>query len=194
MAARTHLETHIPHRAEHNALAPEERLDAERTDYNAQGKREQGFASSAVPTQEEKTILEGRPRKENVARGYDTENVKDSDQSSSTTKTSEARVSDGTVYGAPANSPQDDTPPRPSQDLDNDQQRAAPEVRSTLRKHLSMKSSTHWGVPTSRPSVQPYDFEDPISDDFWKDKWVASAAHNVCGLTLGMSCCSSGWC
>jgi phospholipase D1/2 len=30
-----------------------------------------------------------------------------------------------------------------------------------------------------KPKVGPQDFEDPISDDFWKDIWVASAIHNT---------------
>jgi phospholipase D1/2 len=43
---------------------------------------------------------------------------------------------------------------------------------------LSVKSS-NLGVPTSRPKVHADDFEDPIVDSFWKEKWIASATHNV---------------
>jgi len=68
--------------------------------------------------------------------------------------------------------------PRPTEDLDNDQQRAAPEVRAALKKNLA--KSGFWSVPTDRPEIHPDDFEDPICDEFWKDKWIASAVRNVC--------------
>ena len=181
--AQKYVDAFIPHHNKDSAGAPRDELDRERTDHNAEGRREPGFASSAVPTQEEKTIMEGRPRKENVAAGYSTDSLTNGALSSSNTSTFEGRASDGTAYGAPANAPPgDNAPPRPSQELDNDQQRTAPEVRSTLREQMSIKSSTRWGVPTSRPAIHPDDFEDPICDNFWKDKWVASAAHNVGGL------------
>ncbi|KAF6757522.1 hypothetical protein DFP72DRAFT_758222, partial [Ephemerocybe angulata] len=156
------------------AEATEEGLQAERRDYNAQGKQEEGFASSAVPTMEEKTVMEDRPRKENVATGYDTR--VSSDEPGEHSHHSSERPGDGAVYGAPANAGPDDGLPRLSVDLDNDQQRAGPEARSLLRKHMSFNQ---WGVPTSRPNIHPDDFEDPICDEFWKEKWVASAAHNT---------------
>ncbi|KAF5339011.1 hypothetical protein D9611_008713 [Ephemerocybe angulata] len=156
------------------AKASAEELETERRDYNAQGKQEEGFASSAVPTMEEKTVMEGRPRKENVATGYDVRIS--SDEPGEHSYHSSERSGDGAVYGAPANAGPDDGLPRLSVDLDNDQQRAGPEARSLLRKHMSFNQ---WGVPTSRPNIHPDDFEDPICDEFWKEKWVASAAHNT---------------
>ncbi|KAJ2932640.1 hypothetical protein H1R20_g4455, partial [Candolleomyces eurysporus] len=168
------------------AKTGDEDIDHERKDYNVKGEQVTGFASSVVPTQEEKTLMEGRPHKENTDKSHHphglqqdviTEEEEGSDYSADQIH-SEARTLDGESYGAPANAPKDDAPPRPSADLDNEQQRGAAEARSTLRKHLSVKSS-NWGVPTPRPKVHPDDFEDPIIDSFWKEKWIASATHNT---------------
>jgi phospholipase D1/2 len=152
-----------------------------------------GFASSVVPTLEEKTVAEDRPQngqidvpakdkvqhqtveeKHNVAK-------KSTHHANGTANgiPPEARAEDGTLFGAPANaatSPQtDDRPPRPSGEA-SDAEQAAPGARATIRKHLSNKT---WTLPTPKPRVDPDGFEDPISDAFWKDVWVASAAHNV---------------
>lgn len=173
--------------ADVTAQTGDEDLDAERKDYTPKGEKVTGFASSAVPTLEEKTLMEGRPHKENADKSYPPHGLQqdviteeeDSDLGEDQTQTnSEAFTLDGESFGAPANAPRDDAPPRPSADLDNEQQRGAAEVRSTLRKHLSVKSS-NWGVPTARPKVHADDFEDPIADSFWKEKWIASATHNT---------------
>lgn len=53
-------------------------------------------------------------------------------------------------------------------------------ARSTLRKHVASKpGSKTWILPTPKPNVDPDGFEDPISDTFWKNVWVAVAVHNV---------------
>jgi len=49
------------------------------------------------------------------------------------------------------------------------------ESRSSIRKRLAKT----WAPPMGRPHVQADKFEDPISDAFWKDVWVASAEYNV---------------
>ncbi|XP_006462684.1 hypothetical protein AGABI2DRAFT_186563 [Agaricus bisporus var. bisporus H97] len=52
-------------------------------------------------------------------------------------------------------------------------------TRSTIRKRRPSKLTTKWNVSIKRPQVGPDDFEDPISDGFWKDMWVTSAAYNT---------------
>ena len=44
-----------------------------------------------------------------------------------------------------------------------------------------------WTVNASRPKVGPEDFEDPISEYFWDNIWVASAVYNV-GHPLSCPC------
>ncbi|KAI9061357.1 phospholipase D [Trametes sanguinea] len=98
----------------------------------------------------------------------------------------QARTENGELYGAPAQAsvdPQhDDQPPLPkSAKSDTDEEESqAPGARATLRKHLAAKlGNKQWQLPTPTPHVDPYGFEDPISDAFWKDVWVASAVHNT---------------
>lgn len=55
-------------------------------------------------------------------------------------------------------------------------------TRSTIRKQRPGKLESKWNVSIKRPQVDPNNFEDPISDRFWKEVWVTSAAYNVCGL------------
>jgi len=38
-------------------------------------------------------------------------------------------------------------------------------------------------LPTTMPTVDSDDFYDPISDRFWNGIWIASAVHNVSGIT-----------
>jgi phospholipase D1/2 len=69
-------------------------------------------------------------------------------------------------------------------DADTEEQKAS-RGRNLLRKHLNGKSSqSPWTVPTAKPKYDADSFEDPICDEFWKDIWVACAAHNVCAREL----------
>ena len=65
-------------------------------------------------------------------------------------------------------------------------------ARSVLRKHVSSSSrvgggggggaaaaAERWTLAVPGPVVDPYRFEDPICDGFYKDVWVAAAVHNV---------------
>ena len=98
----------------------------------------------------------------------------------------QARVETGELYGAPADAsidPQhdDQVPHARSGKIDADEEEEkAPGTRAILRKHLTAKlGNKQWQLPTPTPHVDPYGFEDPISDAFWKDVWVACAVHNV---------------
>ena len=98
----------------------------------------------------------------------------------------QAALETGELYGAPADASVD---PRHDNefpharsgrvDADSDEEKA-PGARATLRKHLAAKlGNKQWQLPTRTPHVDPYGFEDPICDAFWKDVWLASAVHNV---------------
>jgi phospholipase D1/2 len=99
----------------------------------------------------------------------------------------QARTHDRDLFGAPADASTsaktDNQPPHARSGVDDasEEENAAPGARSILRKHLAAKlGSKAWTLPTPRPKVDPNGFEDPICDEFWKNVWVASAAHNVC--------------
>uniref|UniRef100_A0A8H7XQ51 Phospholipase n=1 Tax=Psilocybe cubensis TaxID=181762 RepID=A0A8H7XQ51_PSICU len=170
-------------------------INEERKDYNREGQKETGFASSVVPTLEEKVVAEQRAGMTHTdgssitdgtgesfqSRGKSTSNGRAAPSDSS----SDLHADDNTLYGAPANAKfpaSDDEPPSRSlkSDLDDEEQ-AAPGARAIIRENLGGKSTRRrpWTVPTTKPHVDPQDFEDPISDSFWKDKWVASAVHNT---------------
>lgn len=173
----------------------------ERTTFTKTGETIRGFASSSVPTLEETTILEGRPPSEQTkgdmkpileeigspADAYEELERHDADPP-------EARVHDDShqLFGAPAKAsrgPQEDKEPPPnartgkSSDASAEEQ-AAVQVRDVIRKHLSAKvGAKPWNLLTPTPVVDPHGFEDPISDEFWKNVWVACAVHNVWHLS-----------
>lgn len=99
----------------------------------------------------------------------------------------QARVHDESdeLYGAPAGAAggptRDDGPPRGRTASSNaPEEEAAVDARKIVRKHLAAKmGSKAWTLPTPTPDVDAHGFEDPISDKFWKNVWVACAAHNV---------------
>lgn len=99
----------------------------------------------------------------------------------------EARVEGGELYGAPADasrdSKTDDQPPHAvsgKNDATVTEEKAV-SARAEIRKHISTTkfNSKVWTLPTPAPTVDPYGFEDPISDEFWKEVWMACAVHNV---------------
>lgn len=50
---------------------------------------------------------------------------------------------------------------------------------SSQKRHLGELKSRTWTLSTSTPRVDPNDFDDPISGNFWNNVWVACAQHNV---------------
>ncbi|KAG2010069.1 phospholipase D, variant 2 [Coprinopsis cinerea AmutBmut pab1-1] len=179
--------------------ATTEALEEERKDFEAGGSKRTGFASSAVPTLEEKTIMENRPRKESSTRRFNPHHIQQDIIEEERPQDIEISENGGTERtGSSAKTSTDDfvllepppsrtrsrsntrleaggsTTPRASLDQDD---RNPADVRSILRKNMSIKSN--WTVPTTRPQISFDDFEDPICDKFWKDKWVASAVHNT---------------
>ncbi|KAF9777640.1 phospholipase D [Thelephora terrestris] len=98
----------------------------------------------------------------------------------------EARVDGGELYGAPADASRnlktDDQPPHAVSGKNDatDTEWKAVHARAEIRKHLSTKFNPKiWTLPTPTPDVDPHGFEDPISDEFWEQVWVACAVHNT---------------
>ncbi|KAJ6508950.1 phospholipase D [Mycena sanguinolenta] len=189
----------------HNAMAQsagDETLDNERKTYDRDGNLIEGFASAMVPTLEEKTVMEHRPRDGAADDAPIEDKLQDTasktgngavDQEQDSYfndqedgKPAQPRTDNGDLYGAPADASKsaktDDQPPHARSGVDDasEEERAAPGARSILRRHLAAKlGSKTWTIPTPRPKVDPNGFEDPICDAFWKDVWVASATHNT---------------
>lgn len=166
----------------------DKQMEEERSDFTKDGKKEPGFASSKVPTLEEKTILEHRPPPEQSNGEKPLLDAVEGDDKSPGREPQEARVQDGSeqLYGAPAdaskNMQADDEPPHArSGNIDaSEEEKAAVHARQVIRKHLSSGvGNKPWTIPARSPEVDPHGFSDPVSDAFWKNVWVACAVHNV---------------
>lgn len=188
-----------------NSKANDATLKSERTRTSRQGEDVPGFASSVVPTLEEQMINEKRPRDASGSDKPIKEELTLSDKDSKSNVHSgppgdkdpatpaQARVHDSSneLFGAPAGASRstrtDNEPPhagRPSPDADAEESEA-PSARKLLRQHLSVNvGAKPWTVPTPRPEIDPHAFDDPVSDSFYKDVWLAAATHNVRNLTL----------
>ncbi|KNZ80910.1 hypothetical protein J132_03610 [Termitomyces sp. J132] len=150
-------------------------LKAEPKAFTREGKEASGFASAMVPTLEENILVERQPPAEQIHKYSEQETDaigQDGD--------AEPRTDDRTLYGASADalkSPQiDDQSPQTQSgvdDADNEEQAAA-EARASIRRPLKF-----WKLKSPRPKVEVDGFEDPITDAFWKNVWVASAVHNA---------------
>jgi phospholipase D1/2 len=166
--------------------------DEERQMYSRDGKKEPGFADAAVPTLEEKTVMEHRPQ--------ETEHKHDKPimdalevPGAKNAEPREATTANGEKFGAPADASTsaftDDQPPHArSGDKDfSAEEQGAVHARSLLRKHLSVSvGAKPWTVPTPAPNIDPHGFKDPVCDEFFKDVWVAAAVHNVSRPTVSM--------
>ncbi|KAI6114007.1 phospholipase D [Pisolithus sp. B1] len=167
--------------------AEQEALREERTTFTREGKKVPGLTSAVVPTLEEQTITEGRPPAVQAESLPLREILMKRDQHGiGDDEPPEAHTADGQAYGAPANASKsaltDDTVPcTHSEGKDaSEEEQNAPRGRSILRKHLAGNlGHKPWTLPTPAPHIDPDDFEDPICDRFWKNVWVACAAHNT---------------
>ena len=179
------MELHKPDTSEQDLFLQEERMT-----YSREGKKEPGFASAIVPTLEERAVQEGLPPVSQA----ESPPLKDKleHQLCGRSDPSEKHTADGEAYGAPAfasKDPQTDNEPPHAESGANDadeQEKTATATRSMLRKHLASRvGNKPWGVPVPAPNVDPEGFEDPISDAFWKNVWIACAVHNVCYVCIG---------
>ena len=153
-------------------------------DINEKGQKTMALASSVVRILEE-VIIEKRPPKDQT----DEATLKDqtiTEESESVSVQSghtglvnaglhEPSTVESLLLGAPAKHKS----PSLRSDVDSEE-RATASAKETVKDNLGSRSGRKpWTVPTIKPKVGPQDFEDPISDAFWKNIWVASAVHNV---------------
>ncbi len=169
-------------------------LHEERTTFTREGDKVPGFASAVVPTLEEKAVEEQLSASEDGLESHpelqDSESEAGASHTSSNGAPAQPRTPNGDLFGAPADASRsaktDDQPPHSRSGVDDstEEERAAPRARSTIRRQLASKlGSKTWTVTAKRPHVDPDAFEDPVSDSFWKEVWVACAVYNVCSST-----------
>ncbi|KAG6903141.1 hypothetical protein C0995_004688 [Termitomyces sp. Mi166 len=160
-------------------------LKAERKTFAREDQEVPGFASAMTPTLEEKAVAE----QTHEYSGQETGTLEEMAERNSSVRRGklitengnpQLHTDDHTLYGAPADASKsfqtDDQSPRAQSgfnDTDKEEQ-AAVETQTSIRR--SMKA---WNLKTPRPKVEVDGFEDPISDAFWKNVWVASAVHNT---------------
>ena len=141
-----------------------------------------GIASPVVRILEEKVIIEKRPPKDQTDKAKLKDQIFIEESESVSTQSrhtglvnggpNEPSTVDGVLLEAPAKHKKS-----PSLKSNVDSTASA---RETLRANVGSRSGRKpWTVPTMKPKVEPQDFEDPISDAFWKNIWIASAVHNV---------------
>ena len=104
------------------------------------------------------------------------------------------RTEDHVLLGVPANHKSPDGNEDRARSLRSDVDGTA-STRATTRANFGSKPGRQpWTVPTMKPKVELQDFEDPISDHFWKNIWVASAVHNVSvfswSSSIHVTCCA----
>jgi phospholipase D1/2 len=156
-------------------LAESRTLWKERQTYNQAGEKEQGFASSVVPTVEEKVIAE-QTANGNPGLG--------SSPPQSEGEERQAMTLDGKeLYGAPTHATKrDDVQPHARFDRQegDENEKGAVRARSTVHKHLSAKvNNKQWAVPTPAPFIDPHGFDDPVCDEFFEHVWLAAAVRNT---------------
>jgi phospholipase D1/2 len=157
---------------------------SERQDVGLDGKVIQGFASSVVPTLEERAIAARRPT-EQTEHGKPLQDMADDGEGPDEAEVrpkDEKAVNEQPrkeMYGEPADAVEgDDRVPRDGPVMQEDKE--AVKARGVLRKHLNAKSGTGpWNMPTPTPMIDPNRFHDPLDDTFWNDMWVAVAVHNT---------------
>ncbi|KAG8968175.1 Phospholipase D1 [Tulasnella sp. 425] len=162
--------------------------DDEKRIFGSDGSQQPGFASSKVPTLEEKVVAEHLPKKREEGEDKPLMDAIDEGQDEpASDAVSEARVQDGgDLFGAPADAApsakEDNRPPnsRPGQDESSPAERSAVAARQQLRKHLAVKTGAKpHTLPTPKPEIDPHGFGDPLDPGFWKDAWCSTAVHNT---------------
>ncbi|BEI82309.1 hypothetical protein CcaverHIS002_0301770 [Cutaneotrichosporon cavernicola] len=157
---------------------------SERQDVGLDGKVIEGFASSVVPTLEERAIAARKPTgltgdtrplldMADDGEGPDEARVRASDERA---VNEQPRIE---MYGEPAGAVEgDDRVPRDGPVMPEEYD--AVKARGVLRKQLNAKpDSGRWSMPTPTPKIDPNRFHDPLDDTFWNDMWVDVAVHNT---------------
>jgi phospholipase D1/2 len=146
------------------------------------------FADSLAPTLEEKILAKHRFPDQNEHGMSDEKNPAGGASELGRSVPAKARADSGQLSGAPTGAsfaPGTDTqPPQPARAGKRDSDAEAPRARP-LRKQLSSRpGQSPWTILTPKPKFDADSFEDPVSDKFWKDIWVACAVHNVSRLRV----------
>lgn len=149
-------------------------LRAERKDFTAEGNERTGFASSEVPTIEERTIVDGRPPSSQADSANPEPNCTNPILDSSEKYNGVDPPKKDVCNSTKSNATDDPLGHQP-----DGEDRNGASSTSIMWKHQASKPRTKWTVPIRRPHVDPDGFEDPISDAFWKNVWVASTAYNT---------------
>jgi phospholipase D1/2 len=160
--------------------------DATIEERNARTRDARSDSDSIVPTLEEKFLAEHRLPLQN---GYGMSAEKSLEGGASELGRSvpaKAKADSGHLPGAPGTSfaPETDSQPLQARVEKRSVDAEAPRAR-TLRKQLSTKpGQSPWTILTPKPKYDANSFEDPLSDKFWTDIWVACAVHNVSRLRV----------
>ncbi|KAH9028647.1 phospholipase D [Lactarius hengduanensis] len=140
------------------------------------------FADSLVPTLEEKILAEHHLP---VQREYGMTVGKSLEGGAlelGRSAPAEARVDSGHLSGASFAAEMDTQPLQArmgKRDADAEEQKAL-RARGTLRKQPNAKpGQSPWTILTPKPKFDANSFEDPVSDEFWTNIWVACAVHNT---------------
>ncbi|KAG9009262.1 Phospholipase D1 [Tulasnella sp. JGI-2019a] len=180
--------------AKHNKVTPNASIgvkqkaqEQEKRVFGSDGSSQPGFASSKAPTMEERTIAEHRPKE--GEKGSDPplmDVIDEGNEPQGGEAVPEAATMDGELFGAPADAAPsaqvDDRPPndQPGQMEASEAERAAVEARKRIRQHLSVKTGNKpFTIPAPAAEIDPYGFEDPLDDGFFKDTWMTTAVHNT---------------
>lgn len=167
-----------------------------REDFNEKKQKIMGIANAVIRTLEEKAIIEERTVPLNDQTDEVTVTLKDQtiiEESESISEqsghTASGLVSDGphepSTMDSAASAKHKSLSLKSDVDIEDATSSATSSARETLRTNFGSRSGRKsWTVPTMKPKFGPQDFEDPISDAFWKDIWVASAVHNVSASSL----------
>lgn len=141
------------------------------------GEKEQGFASSVVPTVEEKAITQQQLDAANESTGLGLSSPQSEGDEG------QAMTSDGKeLYGVPADVTKKGEVhhARFEKQEGDETEKGAARARSTLRKHLSVKAGNkQWTVPAPAPLIDPHGFGDPVCDEFFEHVWLAAAVRNT---------------
>ncbi|KAF8840775.1 phospholipase D [Paxillus ammoniavirescens] len=140
------------------------------------GKKQPGLL---VPTLEDKVAV---PQADGQPATNELDALEQHQSNSSTRDPPETYTANGEASRALANKNDQagDGPPHPASDVsDVNEEKSASHASSMPHKHLGNAGDKAWALPTLSPHVDPDSFEDPVSDDFWKNVWVACAVHNT---------------
>lgn len=156
----------------------------ERMSYICEGKKEPGIPSIIVPTVEEAVVQDHLPPGSEAEHPPLKDKLKH--QLGGNSDPVEKRTPNGKANSAPAlalKNLQSGDEPLHLESGANDPdalEKTSLGTKTLPRKYLTSKvGNKAWTVSIPAPHVDPEGFEDPISDAFWKNVWIACATYNT---------------